>query len=85
LLPSQPVYFPTLYPTLFTTHPQIYLLPACHTTFLSLCLTLFVFFFFLLPTYFLLTIILMMSRAFSFLSILWWMYIAEVAIIHTTI
>lgn len=39
LLPSQPVYFPTLYPTQFTTHPQIYLLPACHTTFLSLCLT----------------------------------------------
>lgn len=54
LLPSQPVYFPTLYPTLFTTHPQIYLLPACHTTYLSLCLTLR--FFFLLPTYLLFTI-----------------------------
>ncbi len=68
LLPSQPVYFPTLYPTLFTTHLQIYLLLACHTIYLSLCQTLCFFFttylslcqtlcfFFLLPTYLLFTI-----------------------------
>jgi hypothetical protein len=46
-----------LVPYSITTHPQIYWLPACHTTFLSLCLTLL--FFYYLPTFY-------------YLSFWWW-------------